>query len=77
MRRKKRQRVSDEEFVRAWQEAETLSEAAEHAGQMPRDASLRAHHMRKRGVPLKLFGNSTAPLDVEKLARVAKEANRG
>ena len=72
--RSNKQTVSNEDFVRAWQSAETLAEAAKRARVDPRAASLRAFYMRKKGVPLKLFKPSSAPIDIEGLAKIARKA---
>ena len=58
-----------EEFVKVWQEAESMKEAAEKLGMSKSAASNRASYYRKRGVNLKSFvrGGHRPPLNVAAL----------
>lgn len=70
--KKSSKRVSHDEFVRIWQASASASEAARKAGVTAYHASFRAYFLRKRGVPLKRFAGGRRPLDVKKLAKLAK-----
>ncbi len=52
----KTKRVSNEEFIKIWQSALTLSEVAEKVGKPNSNCTLRAVNLRNRhGIPLKMF----------------------
>ena len=69
-------KLTHEEFVAAWQASATLAEAAQRARVTGREASLRAAHMRKAGVPLKKFKEVAARLDVGKLTEIAERTQK-
>lgn len=65
-------RIPHEEFVRAWQHAETLEEVAQEFGITPKLAGIRAACMRKKGVPLKQMA-AKPRVDWARLAALAEE----
>ncbi len=64
--------LSNEEFVRVWQDSRNLAEAACRAGAGKRAVSLRASNMRGLGVELKRFKEVSPRIDVAKLSAIAK-----
>jgi biotin operon repressor len=60
------------EFVRIWNEATSLEEAAEMLGIRKSSASMRASHLRKLGHDVKRFQRGRKMRDFERLAEVAK-----
>lgn len=76
----KRKWVSAEEFVRAWQRAESQDALAQTLGTTVFYVRTRGCLLRKRGVPLKTFPRSCrggrAPLDIKALVRIAKAEGR-
>lgn len=60
------------EFVRIWNSAETLEEAADLLGIRKSSASMRASHLRKLGHDVKRFQRGRKTRDMERLAEVAK-----
>jgi transposase len=68
-------RVSPEDFVRAWQESQSLSEVARKTGLSISTVSARAQTYRRKGVRLKPFPRRLyPPLDVAKLNNIIAEA---
>jgi hypothetical protein len=65
-------RNTAEEFVRAWQQAGSATEAATALGLTYGSVRCRATQLRRRGVPLKRMGVSTKRLDIPALAALAK-----
>jgi hypothetical protein len=67
--------ISPEDFVRAWQTAESMEAFTEATGIESRAGTSRAVIYRKKGIPLKKFprgGNTGRPsLDVKALAELA------
>lgn len=66
----------DKNFVRIWQGAATLTDAASALGLEPRKATFRAYFLRLRGVPLKKFSTTRRPINTEELKTLANEYNR-
>ena len=67
--------VSPEQFIKAWQIAETKAAFCEKSGLSIGAASSRATHYRKQGVKLKNFprGNRSPRLDYDVLKKLAVE----
>ena len=57
--------MDPEEFVRAWQTAESVTEVADRLSMSKLGASVKASHLRKAGVPLKKFrtGSGSDPAE--------------
>lgn len=68
-----RNKTSPEEFVRIWQQAESLEEVTQKTGYSNPAASARAGGYRRKGVALKRFSNARFGLDWKLLAKIAKE----
>lgn len=68
------ERVSPEDFVRAWQKAETLPEVAKALGMTEHAAENRAYRYRDQGVRLK---HMRKHMDVERLNRIVAEGSAG
>ena len=66
-----KKKLSNEEFVVAWQSAETIADAAKKTHLSKAAVAHRAARMRKAGVPLKRFKEVGARFDVEKLTEIA------
>lgn len=66
-------RSERETFVRAWNLAASAVEAAERLGISRTAARSRAAKYRREGIPLKKHTTNPWPLDVETLARIARE----
>ncbi len=67
---------SFERFIKQWQGAKSLGEAAKLAGMTKDNASALASRCRDRGIPLKRFRNKNKPLDgvdIKALADLAKK----
>ena len=69
-----KRRLSPEDFVRAWQQAESPLEVALATGLTVQQACARATAYRRRGVPLQRFSRSP---NWDALAEIAREANNG
>ncbi len=71
---KKNGRVSPEEFVRIWQGAKSIADAAKKAGLSTGSAVGRAVIYRKKGIPLKKFprGGHGYTIDYAALAILAR-----
>jgi hypothetical protein len=69
------QKVSDLDFVRAWETAQTLDELTQQTGQARTSVLARASKMRTRGVPLRSLrnGNNRQPMDVAGLRQLLAE----
>ena len=67
-------RATPEEFVKAWQGAESATAAAKAMGMSPRSATGRAVWLRKKGVPLKKMGRGQDRLDIKALIKLAKDS---
>jgi hypothetical protein len=68
------QKVSPEEFVRIWQESDTIDQVAARTGYRRNAAKQRASNYRVRGVPLKQMPLGHPPLDYAALAALARKA---
>lgn len=69
--------VSAEQFVKAWQGAQSIQKVADDLHLNRGYVYARANALRKRGVRLKIMEKSTAqapPINVEKLNRIIDEA---
>jgi hypothetical protein len=67
--------MTAEEFVRLWQECDTLDEFADKSGIDKGLASCRAARYRRHGVGLrKHTGAGRSPLDYDRLHQIAEEA---
>jgi predicted HTH domain antitoxin len=66
--------IKSEEFVKIWQTAGSLGEAAKRAGMTPYRASARASYLRKRGVALRYHRRRQAKLDINHLNELAKRS---
>jgi DNA-binding transcriptional regulator GbsR (MarR family) len=60
--------VDSEEFVRAWQTSESVSEVSDRLGLSKLSASVKASHLRSAGVPLKKFRTGTGSDPAEFIA---------
>ncbi len=71
---KKNGHVSPEEFIRIWQGAKNIADAAKKAGLSTGSAIGRAMIYRKKGIPLKKFprGRTGYVLDYAALAALAR-----
>lgn len=63
----KKKRVSAEEFVTVWQNAETMTDVCENLEMKPGTAQVRASTYRKKGVLLKKFPKGGKSFDVNAL----------
>jgi len=63
-----------EQFVKAWQESESVKEVSEKTGIPTATASGRARDYRERGIPLKMMRRGRNFLDVAKLKKLAKSS---
>ena len=70
----KNNRISAEEFVEAWQKAESIEEMADKFGTEALRLSGRAAVYRAKGVPLKKFARRGQVLDFTALAKLAKDS---
>ena len=68
--------VKAEDFVKIWQSAESIEEAAEKLGYTKRAASMQASYYRKCGVLLKRFRNRET-VDWEKLKKLVEKGGKG
>lgn len=69
--------VSPEDFVRSWQESQTIEELCSRTGLSLATAKDRARLYRSRGVPLKIFPRKRSGrpgLNVEQLSEIAERA---
>lgn len=66
-------KLSHEDFVTVWQTSASLGEVSKQSKMTPREASLRAYHLRKAGVPLKLFKVTGKPIDVAGLTALVRK----
>lgn len=64
--------MKSEEFVKIWQQADSVEEAAEKAGMTIKSASNKASLLRGRGVPLKTF-KDVSDASVDELIAIAKK----
>ena len=62
--------ITAKEFIKAWQQADSLQSVCDVLGMEPKAASERASRLRKKGVPLKLF--SQRNIDYDELAELAR-----
>jgi hypothetical protein len=69
----KKSSVSAEDFVRAWQQSESVAEVVEKTGSTVAAVYMRAKTYRKRGIALKTFRPRTDKLDVQALQKLAAE----
>ena len=65
--KKKKKRVSAEEFVTVWQNAETMDDVCESLEMKAGTAQVRASTYRKKGVNLKKFPKGGKSFDVDSL----------
>jgi hypothetical protein len=72
----KRNRISAEEFVKAWQTSNSLMEVSEITGMIAAYANSRACRYRKNGVALKKFPRAKN-VDWKGLADLAKSCAKG
>lgn len=71
---KKKLWPKNEEFVKAWQAAESPAAAAKVLGVSPANASIQASYLRRQGVPLQKFhAPGRARADWSALAALAKK----
>ena len=63
---------SDEDFIRAWQAASSVSDVAKLLNVTFTAASNRANRMRKRGIPLRSFVKAADRIDLPSLIALAK-----
>lgn len=68
--------VTAEQFVKVWQKAKSAIAAAKAMGMDYGNARVRAAQMRKRGIPLKMFGRGRKPMNVRALSKIAREAGK-
>lgn len=68
--------MTDEDFVKAWQNAKSLAEVSELIGSKKSVVSCRAAYMRKNGVPLKAMVHSRRAKDWPALKKLAEELGR-
>ena len=61
--------ISNEDFVTAWQAADSAEEATEKLGA---NAANRAARLRKKGVPLKRFAAPHQRIDVDALTKLCE-----
>jgi TctA family transporter len=64
--------VSQEEFIKTWQQSSSSVEVGRILGITPNAATSRASWMRNRGIPLKTF-KTGKPLDVAAMTAIAKK----
>lgn len=66
--------VTAEEFVTAWNQADSPAEVAETTGLAPSSVAARAASYRKKGIELKTMNKGRAKLDVDALNKIARAA---
>jgi hypothetical protein len=66
-------RITAEQFVKAWQRATSVADFCKATGMRETVARQRASVYRRRGIPLRRMGNAPTPLDVSRLATLAKK----
>ena len=66
--------ISAEEFVEAWQKAESIEEMADKFGTEVLRLSSRAAVYRAKGVPLKKFVGRGKTIDIAMLTQLAKDS---
>lgn len=69
-KRSKNERISPDDFVRAWQKAETLTDVAKALGMSEHACENRAYRYRDQGVRLK---HMRKHMDVDRLNRIVEE----
>ena len=71
-------RVSPREFIKAWQESDSVAEVAQKVRGKKNAVRVRACRYRKLGIPLREFPPQVVePTDWEELARYAAELSPG
>lgn len=69
--------ITAEEFIRVWQNAETMKQVTDTLGITQGYASSRASRFRKAGVPLKYFSRASIGYNWDDLAMLAEQLGEG
>lgn len=69
-------RITTEDFVRAWQTATSLEDAARKLNIPTHYASSKAAGLRAKGILLKKFTTANNELDIEALNKLARELEK-
>ena len=66
--------ITPQDFVRAWQSADSVADVCEKLGLERKKAMIRYYGLVKKGVNLKKFGDARHRINVDELNEIAAEA---
>lgn len=69
-------KISQVEFVKIWQRADSLAEVCAKTGQVPNSVQVRAMRYRRAGIPLKKFFRRNSEFSVETVLELRTVAMR-